>query len=83
VTKPLADPAAAHLRSLIAGRRVGGPESLGAEVGLPHPDDVAGGVEDTLSQMLDRVPPDEIGDPREFRQALETLLREAARVAAR
>jgi V8-like Glu-specific endopeptidase len=52
-----------------------------AAAAKPSAVDVADRVEATLEQTLKRVPPDEIGDPREFRRALDLLLREAKRTA--
>jgi len=43
--------------------------------------DMADRVEARLTDTLDRVPPDEVGDPREFRRALEILLRATDRAA--
>lgn len=45
----------------------------------PTADDVTGQVEAALQDTFNRVPPDEIGDPREFRRALAVLLRETHR----
>jgi Trypsin-like peptidase domain len=75
MTEPLHDPSAAHVRELLARRRAGFLESTGAEAGPPPPDDIADRIEDTLS----RIPAEEISDPKEFRQALDTLLRETRR----
>jgi hypothetical protein len=75
MTEPLHDPSAAHVRELLARRRAGVLESTGAEAGPARPDDIADRIESTLSRM----PAEEISDPKEFRQALDTLLRETRR----
>ena len=75
MTEPLHDPSAAHVRQLLARRRASGPESTGAEGGPPPSEDIADRIEGTLSRM----PAEEIGDPKEFRQALDILLRETRR----
>ena len=75
MTEPLHDPSAAHVRELLARRRASGLESTGAEGGPPPSEDIADRIEGTLSRM----PAEEIGDPKEFRQALDILLRETRR----
>jgi hypothetical protein len=89
MTAVLPDPSTRHLRSLVAARSVADREGIPvesvdqdeAEVAPPRAGDVTGRVEAALASTLDRVPPDEVGDPREFRRALEVLLRETQRVA--
>lgn len=83
----LPDPSTRHLRSLVIARsladRRGVPvESVDLEEaasGRPESAAVTARVEDALASILDRMPPDEVGDPRDFRRALEVLLREIQR----
>lgn len=89
MTAVLPDPSTRHLRGLVVGRTIADRrgESLEsidldkAATARPSADDVTGRVDASLADILDRVPPDEVGDPREFRLALEILLRETARAA--
>jgi Trypsin-like peptidase domain len=83
------DPSTDHLRRLIAGRsravrdRVA-TESMNLDAledAQPDAAAVTGRVEATLDETLARMPPDEIGDPREFRRALGILLGETERAA--
>ncbi len=86
MTEPPPD-TAAHLRDLLARRAPRrGPADAGEEGGTsvgatPAPDDVADRVRDTLKRMREEAP-DEVGDPREFQAALDTLLREGRRATA-
>jgi hypothetical protein len=78
-----------HLRRLVAARSIAAREGVSLEsVSLedatgapPDAEDVAGRVESALTDALERIPPDEVGDPHEFQRALDTLLRETRRAA--
>lgn len=80
--------ASAHLRNLALRRPTGEAGTLEAPAGGWEPpggsakavaDDVTGQLEAALDQAFRRVPPDEIGDPGDFRRALDVLLRETHR----
>lgn len=83
----LPDPSTRHLRSLVTARSLADGRGVPAESvdfeeaasGRPESAAVTGRVEDALASALDRIPPDEVGDPRDFRRALEILLRETQR----
>jgi Trypsin-like peptidase domain len=84
MTAAAPDPSARHLRMLVTARSVADREGTALEsvdlaeaaAAPPRADDVTGRVEASLASVLERMPPDEVGDPREFRRALEVLLRE-------
>jgi hypothetical protein len=67
--------AAARYRALLTGPGRDGLESVSVDSGARRPDDVTDRVESILKQT----PEDEVGDPREFQQALDTLLRHTRR----
>jgi hypothetical protein len=81
----MAEESTAYLRRLVIGRSIASREGVPLEsisddelaARGPGADEVSDRVEDTLR----RIPPDELGDPREFRAALTTLLQEARRAA--
>ena len=86
--RAMSAPQTEHLRRLVAVRsramRGGGLESVDQDEALaagPGADDVTGRVEARLHEVLQRMPADEVGDPREFRRALETLLLATQRTA--
>ena len=87
MNEPLPEPSNTHLRRLVAGRSRASREGVSAESmnlealedARPDADAVTGRIEATLDETLKRMPPDEIGDPREFRHALGILLAETER----
>jgi hypothetical protein len=78
---------ARHLRGLVAARTVAdregiSVESVDLEAAADAPlvaADVTGRVEAALAPAIERMPVDEVGDPREFRRALDILLAETRR----
>ncbi len=88
---PLPDPSTAHLRRLVAGRSLADREGVPIEsadldeaaAGGLGVDAVTDRVEATLQDISDRMPPDEVGDPRDFHRALGILLRETRRAAGK
>jgi len=91
VSGPLPDPSTAHLRRLVAGRSLADREGVPIEsadldeaaAGGLGVDAVTDRVEATLQDISDRMPPDEVGDPRDFHRALGILLRETRRAAGK
>lgn len=85
------DSSTRHLRMLVAagsladrqGTTIESVDLDEAAVAPPRADEVTGRVEAALTSTLERMPPDEVGDPREFRRALEILLRETQRAAGK
>lgn len=71
-------PSSPELDRLRAGR-AGGFETRGTE----RPEDLAGRVQAQLEATFAGMPPDEVGDPREFRRALGMLLQATTRAARR
>lgn len=87
MTSVIDDSTARHLRGLVAARSVADREGISVEsVDLeaaadspPGAADVAGRVEAALAPVVENMPADEVGDPREFRRALDILLAETQR----
>lgn len=80
----LPDPRTEHLGRLARRRPLpspGGLEQLDDAAEPLSADEVAGQVEQVLGAALERLPGDEVGDPREFRRALGILLGETQRAA--
>jgi hypothetical protein len=89
MTGTVADTTARHLRGLVAARSVAdregiSVESVDLEVAAEAPlgaADVTGRVEAALVPAVENMPADEVGDPREFRRALDVLLTQTRRTA--
>jgi hypothetical protein len=77
VSQSLHDPSATHLRTLLARGGSSALEAFGAEAAPVRPDDIVGRVEEIFSRM----PAEDVGDPREFRRALDKMLRATSRAA--
>lgn len=80
-----------RLRVLVGARSLAdqqgvAPESVTDEEALSTPPgagDVTGRLEQALAGRVDDLPPDELGDPRDYRRALDKLLRATNRVVRR
>lgn len=80
-----------RLRTLVAARSLADRDGIAVEsvehaeaaTAPPGAGDVTARVEHSLARRVDDLPPDEVGDPRDYRRALDLLLRATGNVVRR